>query len=415
LVNRYPPAAFRLPAPRIFLRVGRIGIRALVLVVVTAVGTLSWTAAQADDSTTTTSPVSSPSSMPTTTTVPPTTTTTPGSSDDAAREAIDLNRATQRLQDVNRQVATVQDQTTAAQTELQILDDAIKADGVQIAAVRARLADAAATAYQRHGAAYSGAMSVSHVQDLTTADIYAGAIGNVDTTQLTQLTNQQDALEQTRAQRASEQDSANATLSKLEAEATQLTNESAQDQSDLDRRGALTVMGDSRLSAPQLVAWYRSTGATPNLAPGTTIDDLAAMYVEEGNAEHVRGDVAFAQSIIETASFSVDAGNNYAGIGACDSCSGGLVFPTPRDGVRAQIQLLRNYADPDSRASNLAHPPEPGLYGVDATTAAKLYDTFFLKGKVPLWNQMGHGNWATDPTYAGKILALYERMVAFAG
>ena len=71
----------------------------------------------------------------------------------------------------------------------------------------------------------------------------------------------------------------------------------------------------------------------------------------EGQAEGVRGDLAFAQSIVETASFGVAAGSNYSGIGVCDSCTGGYAFPTPLDGVRAQIQLLRNYADPDSRDS----------------------------------------------------------------
>jgi hypothetical protein len=138
------------------------------------------------------------------------------------------------------------------------------------------------------------------------------------------------------------------------------------------------------------------------------------MYIAEGRDENVRGDIAFAQSIIETGSFSVDAGNNYSGIGACDSCTGGLVFASPEDGVRAQIQLLRNYADPDSRAGNLDHSPVSGLYGDDSAQAARLYDTFFLKGKVPLWNQMGNGNWATDPTYARKVIDLYQRMVAWA-
>ena len=28
---------------------------------------------------------------------------------------------------------------------------------------------------------------------------------------------------------------------------------------------------------------------------------------------------------------------------------------------------------------------------------------------------MGHGNWATDPNYAGKVIGVYRSMVAFAG
>ena len=163
-------------------------------------------------------------------------------------------------------------------------------------------------------------------------------------------------------------------------------------------------MGESTLSAAQLADWFASTGSIPKLDPGTTIANVARYFVEEGNAEHVRGDLAFAQAIIETGSFAVAAGNNFSGIGVCDSCQGGYGFATPRDGVRGQIQLLRNYADPASRADNLAYPPSPALYGTDPDKAERLYDTFFLKGKAPLWNLMGGGNWATDPTYAPKVI-----------
>ena len=37
--------------------------------------------------------------------------------------------------------------------------------------------------------------------------------------------------------------------------------------------------------------------------------------------------------------------NNFAGMGACDSCNGGNRFPDARTGVRAQMQQLRVYAD----------------------------------------------------------------------
>jgi hypothetical protein len=186
------------------------------------------------------------------------------------------------------------------------------------------------------------------------------------------------------------------------------------DQALLQKWGAITVMGDAELNGAQMAAWYASTGAQAVLAPGTTMDDITRMYIEEGQAEHVRGDLAFAQAIVETGSFKVAAGNNFSGIGVCDSCKGGNEFASPRAGIRAQIQLLRNYADPSSRASNLRYPPEPGLYGSDPDKAAHLYDTFFLKGKAPLWNLMGHGNWATDPTYAPKVIDVYVRMVLFA-
>ena len=133
----------------------------------------------------------------------------------------------------------------------------------------------------------------------------------------------------------------------------------AQEKKLLDQLGGVPVMGDAQLTADQIAAWFQSTGQRAKLDDGTTIADLAKIYIEEGAAEHVRGDIAFAQSVVETGSFSVAPGNNFAGIGTCDSCEHGYSFPTPRDGVRAQIQLLKSYADPDSVAATLANPPVP--------------------------------------------------------
>jgi hypothetical protein len=173
-------------------------------------------------------------------------------------------------------------------------------------------------------------------------------------------------------------------------------------------------MGDSELTGEQIAAWFEARGAHARLSGTTTITDLASLFVEEGAAEHVRGDIAFAQSILETGWFAHALDNNYGGIGACDSCKGEIGFPTPRDGVRGQIQMLRNYADPASRAATLANPPSPQIYGRDPAAAAQSYDTFFAKGRVPTWNLMGNGNWATAAGYAPRVLGLYFDMVAFA-
>ena len=130
-------------------------------------------------------------------------------------------------------------------------------------------------------------------------------------------------------------------------------------------------MGDAELTAAEITAWFEARNAKYRLAGGMPIGDLVQIYMEEGKAEHVRPELAFAQSIIETGSFGNALDNNYAGIGACDSCQGEPAFPTPRDGVRGQIQLLRNYADPTSRAANLANPPSPTIYGNDPVRAAQ--------------------------------------------
>jgi peptidoglycan hydrolase CwlO-like protein len=176
------------------------------------------------------------------------------------------------------------------------------------------------------------------------------------------------------------------------------------------------VMGPTVLSPQEIVAWYRSSGASPRLSGGMSIEELAQIFVEEGTSENVRADLAFAQSYIETGGFRAGGSdNNFSGLGACDGCSGEKQFPTPRDGIRAQIQHLRNYADRRSTTSDLNHPPSPYWYGSDPGVAARNFDTFFAKGWAPTWQMMGRGNWATDPNYSAKVIGIYNRMVATKG
>jgi Mannosyl-glycoprotein endo-beta-N-acetylglucosaminidase len=182
------------------------------------------------------------------------------------------------------------------------------------------------------------------------------------------------------------------------------------------------VMGQSRLSADQLVAFYQSHSGLPYRASGATLQQLANMFVTEGNRYNVRGDIAFAQSIVETAWFNFpDYGqvkyynNNFSGIGACDSCGNGFQFSSALNGVRAQLQLLRNYADINSRTTNIPDPPVPELWGSNPATAAYNFDHYFAKGDAPLWNDMGNGNWATAPNYATVILSVYNEMLTYSG
>ena len=182
----------------------------------------------------------------------------------------------------------------------------------------------------------------------------------------------------------------------------------------LDQAGTIPVMGDAELTVDDVNDWFNARGAKYRLSGNTSMKDLITMYFEEGAAEHVRPELAFAQSILETGSFGHALDNNYGGIGACDSCDGEIVFPTPRDGVRGQIQLLKTFADPSSRASGLANPPSPQIFGRDPAAAAASFDNYIFKGRMPTWNLMGNGNWATDPMYASKVLVIYFDMITFA-
>ena len=237
------------------------------------------------------------------------------------------------------------------------------------------------------------------------------------------LANQRDALEGQEADLQQQQQALGNLQSQLQSEQVRLESQAKDVQARLQaaialgiiRAGGVSLVGPTTLNAAQMAGWWRAHYSTANLT--VSIDELAQMYVDEGTAENVRGDAAFAQAVLETGGFRSAPGNNFAGMGWCDSCSTGRVFPTARDGVRAQIQHLRNYGDQLSRASQLAHPASVYWYAPSSLSQAvadQNFDTFFAKGWALTWNQMGHGNWATDPNYSDKVMKLYASMVAFA-
>jgi hypothetical protein len=164
-----------------------------------------------------------------------------------------------------------------------------------------------------------------------------------------------------------------------------------------------TVLGDPVLTAEELVGWYKAQGIT-GYAGAVDITKLAGFYIEEGTAEKIRGDVAFAQSIVETGAFTspLTTHNNFAGIGACDSCPTGFDFPSPQLGVRAQAQLLHAYADKTLRMFSLAHP-----------AIGSNPDQLGVRGCCPTWNKLT-GTWATDPNYGPKLMTVYLSMLQYA-
>jgi uncharacterized protein YlxW (UPF0749 family) len=171
------------------------------------------------------------------------------------------------------------------------------------------------------------------------------------------------------------------------------------------------IMGPTVLTAAEMADWIHSSGASPRLSGGVTVEQIAQMYVDEGTAENVRGDVAFAQANIETGGFSAGGtDNNFSGLGACGGCGGQNRFPTALDGIRAQIQLLKAYAG----GGPLVNPPSPYWWGPDPMTAASKYNSFGGTGSAPTWRAMGGGKWAADGGYASKVLGAYDKMIAAA-
>lgn len=168
--------------------------------------------------------------------------------------------------------------------------------------------------------------------------------------------------------------------------------------------GAVSLLGGSALNAGQLAAWYHWEGYAD--LTSVSIEQLASWYIQAGTREGLRGDVAFAQAVLETGGFSspdaVDL-NNYAGIGHCDSCASGWQFPSPNGGVVGQVQLLRIFATTSA--------PPPGAPGpvLPSLTVSQQHEA----GCCPSVESLT-GVWATDPTYGSQILSIYQQMLDFA-
>ena len=145
-----------------------------------------------------------------------------------------------------------------------------------------------------------------------------------------------------------------------------------------------------------MARWYASTRQKANIT--VPIAQLTQDYVNAGRQTGVRADLAFAQSIIETAYFSFPSygqltktDNNFAGIGACDTCAHGWRFANAATGVAAQMELLEAYASPTPVSTPLL-----GSIGVG--------------GCCPNWLALA-GKWASSTTYGISILAVYQQML----
>lgn len=113
------------------------------------------------------------------------------------------------------------------------------------------------------------------------------------------------------------------------------------------------ICGSSVATVAQMRAYLKK--ANPK-AP-----DYSQFYFQEGAAEGIRGDIAFAQSCVETGywKFGGDvkpAQNNFCGLGATGGGVAGASFDTPLLGIRAQIQHLKAYASAEPLAGACVDP-----------------------------------------------------------
>lgn len=111
----------------------------------------------------------------------------------------------------------------------------------------------------------------------------------------------------------------------------------------------LKIIGKSKASIEQMQVYIKKV----NPQVSDSVIKMVPLYLTEGEAEGVRGDIAFAQSCLETGNFTFDGSavtldqNNFCGMGVTKTGMKGNSFKKPAEGIRAQIQHLQAYACTD--------------------------------------------------------------------
>lgn len=161
----------------------------------------------------------------------------------------------------------------------------------------------------------------------------------------------------------------------------------------------------NEITADLMADWFNTKADEDDCKLSVPLMMLAELFLEEGAIEGIRGDIAFCQSIKETGWFRfggqvLPEQNNFAGIGATNNSpvGKGAWFKTARDGVRAQIQHLKAYAN-DEALVNPCIDPRFGL----VTRGAADNQWTGLNGR---WAVPGDG-------YGESILALWEEMYSY--
>ncbi len=164
------------------------------------------------------------------------------------------------------------------------------------------------------------------------------------------------------------------------------------------------IMGKAVATADQMKAYLKKK----NPSVPQSVLDMVPLYLSEGEAEGVRGDIAFAQSCLETGNFTFSGSavtlpqNNFCGLGVTQRGRVGLSFDTPQLGIRAQIQHLKAYASTDKLRNALIDPRFRYV-----TRGCAPYVEWLGQKE----NPQGKG-WAAGEKYGEKILSILKAIVS---
>ncbi len=178
-------------------------------------------------------------------------------------------------------------------------------------------------------------------------------------------------------------------------------------QSGASTEGRTEIMGTAAATAAQMQSYVKSV----NSSVAQSVIDMIPLYLSEGAAEGVRGDIAFAQSCLETGNFGFAGSavtldqNNFCGMGVTANGEKGNSFDTPQLGIRAQIQHLKAYATTDGLENECVDP----RFNYVARGCAEYVEWLGQQE-----NPNGRG-WAAGADYGEKILAILQKVVGTAG
>lgn len=160
------------------------------------------------------------------------------------------------------------------------------------------------------------------------------------------------------------------------------------------------IMGTSALKPQQMADYVKAKNPKNVRLHGTTVEELAKLFIILGAKEGVRGDVAFAQALKETGYFRYGGDvlpkqHNYSGIGTVGNGVKGHFFRSPHQGVTAQIQHLKAYASKEALNSIRVDP--------------RFH--YVKRGSATTWPAL-HRKWAMQPkgNYGTEILSIYKEM-----
>lgn len=159
-----------------------------------------------------------------------------------------------------------------------------------------------------------------------------------------------------------------------------------------------SIMGKATASVEQMQEYIKKVN--PSVAE--SVIKMIPFYLSEGEKEGIRGDVAFAQSCLETGNFGFKGSavtleqNNFCGMGVTRNGMKGNSFATPQAGIRAQIQHLKAYASTEELTEECIDPRFSYVKRGCAT---------YVEWLGQKENPRGLG-WATGKDYGKKILTI---------